>query len=325
MTVPKHVVVITGASDGIGAELARQMARQHGAQVGLVLAARSADKLEAVAEACRSHGAHTLVQALDLRQQAACRQLIHATLAHWGHLDTLVNNAGVSAHALFDEVPADQVGWYEELMTINFWATLWCTHEALPHLLARRGRVVAVSSLAGLVGVPGRTAYSASKFAVGGFCEALRTEVEPRGVSVTVAYPGVVATQIRQPPLGLCLICRCRGRVGCVEAGGNFGWPLWLGAMSSLIRAEIQICAEVGFWGKLRIFLCKLLMHILNSMIHGELLFQLTQSEKFEVVANYSLPQDEGVGKFDYRKNILKCTWIAIFWYLHIRYKKAWQ
>lgn len=198
MTAPKHVVVITGASDGIGAELARQMARQHGAQVGLVLAARSADKLEAVAEACRSHGAHTLVQALDLRQQAACRQLIHATLAHWGHLDTLVNNAGVSAHALFDEVPADQLGWYEELMTINFWATLWCTHEALPHLLARRGRVVAVSSLAGLVGVPGRTAYSASKFAVGGFCEALRTEVEPRGVSVTVAYPGVVATQIRQ-------------------------------------------------------------------------------------------------------------------------------
>ncbi|TDM09659.1 MAG: short chain dehydrogenase [Ideonella sp. MAG2] len=198
MTPPQQVVVITGASDGIGAELARQMAQKYGAQCGLVLAARSADKLEAVAEVCRSYGAQTLVQALDLRQQAACRQLIQASLAQWGHIDTLVNNAGVSAHAMFDEVSVDKLVWYEELMTINFWTTLWCTHEALPHLLARRGRLVAVSSLAGLVGVPGRTAYSATKFAVGGFMEALRTEVEPRGVSVTVAYPGVVATQIRQ-------------------------------------------------------------------------------------------------------------------------------
>lgn len=198
MSAPRQVVVITGASDGIGAELARQIAAASGSTLGLVLCARSADKLETVAQACQALGAQTLVMPLDLSQQASCRQLIHATLAQWGRLDTLVNNAGISAHALFEEVPADKLAWYEAVMTINFWSALWCTHEALPHLLASQGRVVAVSSLAGLVGVPGRTAYSASKFALGGFMEALRNEVGPRGVSVTVAYPGVVATQIRQ-------------------------------------------------------------------------------------------------------------------------------
>ena len=198
MSTPRQVVVITGASDGIGAELARQMAAASGATLGLVLCARSAHKLEAVALACQAHGAQTLVLPLDLSVQDQCRQLIQATLAQWGRLDTLVNNAGISAHAMLEDVPADKLGWYESVMTINFWSALWCTHEALPHLLASRGRLVAVSSLAGLVGVPGRTAYSASKFALGGFMEALRTEVGPRGVSVTVAYPGVVATQIRQ-------------------------------------------------------------------------------------------------------------------------------
>lgn len=198
MSAPSQVVVITGASDGIGAELARQMAAASGAALGLVLSARSSTKLEAVAQACQAQGAQTLVLPLDLSQQSACRQLISATVAQWGRLDTLVNNAGVSAHALLEDVPADKLSWYEDVMTINFWSALWCTHEALPHLLTRQGRVVAVSSLAGLVGVPGRTAYSASKFALGGFMEALRNEVSARGVSVTVAYPGVVATQIRQ-------------------------------------------------------------------------------------------------------------------------------
>jgi len=82
-------------------------------------------------------------------------------------------------------------------MRINLWGSVWCTHAALPYLKQSRGSIVAVSSLAGLIGVPGRTAYSATKFAMGGFFEALRAELKPAGVSVTLAYPGVVATQIR--------------------------------------------------------------------------------------------------------------------------------
>jgi short-subunit dehydrogenase len=189
------VVILTGASDGIGAELARQLAHQEGASLQLVLAARSADKLEAVAQACRAQGATVLVRPTDVSVEAECRALVADTLSHFGRLDTLVNNAGMSAHALLEDVP--DMAWCEQLMRINLWGSAWTTHAALPALKASRGRIVAVSSLAGLVGVPGRTAYSATKFAMNGFFESLRVEMQPHGVSVTIAYPGVVATDIR--------------------------------------------------------------------------------------------------------------------------------
>lgn len=190
-----NVIVITGASDGIGAEMARQWAARHGKSCALVLAARSVDKLEAVAAECRSRGAKVLVQRCDVGVQADCIALIDSAMKAFGHLDTLVNNAGMSAHASFEDVT--DLGWYETLMRINHWGSVWCTHAALPHLKASKGRLVAVASLAGLIGVPGRTAYSATKFAMTGFFEALRTELQASGVSVTIAYPGVVATDIR--------------------------------------------------------------------------------------------------------------------------------
>jgi short-subunit dehydrogenase len=189
------VIIITGASDGIGAEMARQLARRHGAGVALVLAARNAAMLQLVAADCTAAGAQALAVPTDVSVQAQCVALVAATVARFGRIDALVNNAGRSAHALLEEVT--DLGWYEELMRINLWGSVWCTHAALPHLKQARGSIVAVSSLAGLVGVPGRTAYSATKFAMGGFFEALRAEVKAAGVSVTLAYPGVVATQIR--------------------------------------------------------------------------------------------------------------------------------
>jgi NAD(P)-dependent dehydrogenase (short-subunit alcohol dehydrogenase family) len=133
----------------------------------------------------------------DVSEEAQCRALIDAAVQQFGGLDALINNAGVSAHALFEQVSAQDLGWYERLMRINLWGSVWCTHAALPHLKASHGSIVAVSSLAGLIGVPGRTAYSASKFAMAGFFEALRIELKPAGVSVTTAYPGVVDTRIR--------------------------------------------------------------------------------------------------------------------------------
>lgn len=189
--------VITGASDGIGAEIARQLARSHGAQATLVLAARNAAQLEAVAAECRQAGAAAHVVSTDVADEAQCRALIAEAVRATGRIDALVNNAGMSAHALFADVAAADLRWYQQLMAINLWGSVWCTHAALPHLRASRGRIVAVSSLAGLMGVPGRTAYSASKFALTGFFEALRAEVKADGVSVTIAFPGVVATRIR--------------------------------------------------------------------------------------------------------------------------------
>jgi short-subunit dehydrogenase len=192
-----RTIIITGASDGIGAEIARQLAAAHHGQVNLVLAARDANKLAAVAHACRAMGSQVLVVPTDVSVEPQCRALAGAAVAAFGGIDALINNAGVSAQALFSDVKADDLGWYEVLMRVNLWGSVWCTHAALPHIKAKRGQIVAVSSLAGLVGVPGRTAYSATKFAMTGFFEALRAELKVAGVSVTTAYPGVVATEIR--------------------------------------------------------------------------------------------------------------------------------
>jgi short-subunit dehydrogenase len=189
------VIVITGASDGIGAELARQWAARDRGELALVLAARNVERLQAVAAQCASHGARTLVQRCDVGVQAECDALVRATIDAYGRLDTLVNNAGMSAHARFADTP--DLKWTEALMRINHWGSVWCTHAALPHLVRSGGRIVAVSSVAGLVGVPFRTAYCATKYAMTGFFEALRAELAGAGVSVTIANPRVVATQIR--------------------------------------------------------------------------------------------------------------------------------
>lgn len=190
-------IVITGASDGIGAELARQLAPS---RPRLVLAARRIDALNQVAASCAAHGAETLVVTTDVGGEADCARLVDATVASFGSIDVFVNNAGVSGHALFEDVV--DFRWYEDMMRINFFGALWCTRYALPHLKASRGLVVGVSSLAGKIGVPGRTAYSPSKFAMAGFFEALRTELVDSGVGVTMIYPGVVATEIRRHGYG---------------------------------------------------------------------------------------------------------------------------
>jgi short-subunit dehydrogenase len=190
-----EIIVITGASEGIGAEIARQLAIAHQAGIGLVLAARKQDALQALAAQCEALGAKALA---DLGVREDCVSLISQTMAKFGRVDALINNAGISAQALFEDVAADKLSWYEDVMRVNHWGSVWCTHAALPALIAAKGSIVAVSSLAGIVGVPGRTAYSASKFAQAGFFEALRAEMISHNVSVTTAYPGVVLTQIRQ-------------------------------------------------------------------------------------------------------------------------------
>ena len=113
----------------------------------------------------------------DVGIERDCERLIAATVERFGGVDVLVNNAGVSGHAMFADV-AD-FGWYQDMMRVNLFGAVWCTRHALAHLVASRGQVVGVASLAGKFGVPGRTAYSASKFALAGFFEALRIELPP--------------------------------------------------------------------------------------------------------------------------------------------------
>ncbi len=191
------VVAITGASEGIGAELARQLAAPG---VRLALCARNAERLEAVAAECRTLGAEPLALRADVGVETDCRAFVEGAAGKFGALDVLVNNAGMSGHATFEEVK--DFGWYEALMRVNYFGSLWCTRYALPHLRARRGLVVGISSLAARTGVPGRTAYGPSKAAQALFFEALRVELRGSGVDVTIVYPGVVATDIRRRGYG---------------------------------------------------------------------------------------------------------------------------
>jgi len=185
-----NVVVITGASEGIGRALAEALAPQ---EPKLVLAARSAERLESLAGTCRAAGAEVLVVPGDLTEEAQCRALVEATIARFGRLDTLVANAGRTMWARVDEIR--DTGIFREVMELNYFSVVWLTLAALPHLKASRGRIVPVASVAGLTGVPSRSAYCASKHAVIGFFDSLRIELAGTGVTVTTICPDFVVSE----------------------------------------------------------------------------------------------------------------------------------
>ncbi|PST82619.1 short chain dehydrogenase [Pedobacter yulinensis] len=187
----KHVIV-TGASSGIGRSLATALAAR-GAD--LVLAARKAEALNELAGSLQQrYGVRAIAVPTDVALEADCRALIEQALAAFGNIDILINNAGLSMRALFADT---ELSVLKNLMDVNFWGTVYCTKYALPALLKNGGSIVAVSSIAGFRGLPGRTGYSASKFAMNGFIESLRTELLPTGVHVLLACPGFTASNIR--------------------------------------------------------------------------------------------------------------------------------
>jgi NAD(P)-dependent dehydrogenase (short-subunit alcohol dehydrogenase family) len=189
--------VVTGASEGIGRELALQLAAR-GAKLGL--GARRLAELEAVAAECRARGGEAVAVACDVSRQADCARLVQRTVDAFGGLDLLVNNAGISFRARLDA--ADDLSAWTRVMEVNYLGAVYCTHAALPHLKASRGTIVAVSSGQGKTGFPGFSAYSASKFAMHGFFDSLRVELEGTGVRVTIVCPGPVATSIHTRRLG---------------------------------------------------------------------------------------------------------------------------
>jgi short-subunit dehydrogenase len=191
------VVVITGASKGIGAELARQLAAQ-GAK--LVLAARDLEDLEAVAARCTQAGGSAIVVRADVGVDRDCAAIMSGAALAYGGIDVLVNNAGATMWARFEEI--EDVAILERIMRVNYMGAVYCTRHALPYLRQSRGLVVGIASLAGLTGVPTRTGYAASKHAMRGFFDSLRIELSGSGVDVTMIYPGFVATGIRENATG---------------------------------------------------------------------------------------------------------------------------
>ncbi|MDP4292672.1 MAG: SDR family oxidoreductase [Bacteroidota bacterium] len=189
------VAIITGASSGIGKALAFEFARR-GAKV--VIAARSFSKLEEIHNALLEMGADAWPVVADVSSETDCRNLTTETIKKYGRIDILVNNAGISMRALFDDCELDVI---RRLMDVNFWGTVCCTKYALPYLLESKGSVVGVVSIAGYVGLPGRTGYSASKYAIRGFLDTLRVENLHRGLHVMVVAPGFTSSNIRNVAL----------------------------------------------------------------------------------------------------------------------------
>lgn len=140
----------------------------------------------------------SLIVQADVAQEADCKRLIDETIAKFGKIDVLVNNAGITMRALFNDADIDVI---RRLMDINFWGAVYCSKFALPHLLKTKGSIIGVSSIAGFKGLPGRTGYSASKFAMQGFLEALRIENHKTGLHVLIACPGYTASNIRNAGL----------------------------------------------------------------------------------------------------------------------------
>ena len=190
-SIKNKVVIITGASSGIGLACAREFATQ-GSKI--VMAARSIEKLKEVENELRNNGTEVISVQTDVSKEDDCRRLIEETVQAFGKIDILINNAGISMRANFLDVELDVL---RRLIDVNFWGTVYCTKYALPYILKEKGSVVGVSSIAGYLGLPGRTGYSSSKFAMRGFLETVRNENIGNGLHVLIVAPGFTASNVR--------------------------------------------------------------------------------------------------------------------------------
>jgi len=196
MSLKDKIVVITGASSGIGKALAVELARRG---ANLVLGARQYVTLcEITQELEKQHAIRAIAVQCDVTREEDCEQLIKQAVLTFGRVDVLINNAGISMRALFQDVDLKVL---RSLMDVNFWGAVYCTKYAMPEILKSKGSIVGVSSIAGYKGLPGRTGYSASKFAMNGFLDALRVENLKTGVHVMTACPGFTASNIRNTAL----------------------------------------------------------------------------------------------------------------------------
>ena len=187
------VVIITGASSGIGWATAIQFLEK-GSKV--VLAARSIEEKD-ISSIQKFESKYLLVNT-DVSKEDDCKQLIKKTIDAFGRIDILINNAGISMHALFEDVEIDVI---RKSMDVNFWGAVYCTKYALPYLFDSKGSVVGVSSIAGYKGLPARVGYASSKFALHGFLDVLRAENQKTGLHVLLFAPGYTASNIRNVAL----------------------------------------------------------------------------------------------------------------------------
>lgn len=187
------VVVVTGGTDGIGRALVDELLAD-GAKVATC--ARNHDKLYQLQSEYPSAALHTMVA--DVSNENDCRRFIETTIKFFGGIDVLINNAGISMRSLLKDVSMETI---RRVMDVNFYGAVYCTRFALPSIIERKGTIVGVSSIAGYRGLPGRSGYSASKWALQGFLESIRTELLHSGVNVMWVCPGFTTSNIRNAAL----------------------------------------------------------------------------------------------------------------------------
>lgn len=258
MDLKDKVVIITGASSGIGKACAIELAKRG---ANLVLAARQYVTLCELTEMLeRDYNIKAVAVQADVSDEEACKLIIKQAMLTFNRIDVLINNAGISMRALFNDVDLSVL---KNLMDVNFWGAVYCTKYALPELLKSKGTIVGVSSIAGYRGLPGRTGYSASKFAMNGFMESLRTELLQDDVHVFVACPGFTTSNIR---------------VAALSKDGNAHGETSMeeGNMMSAEEVAVRICDGIEQrartvimtrQGKLAVWMNKLLPSITDKLV----------------------------------------------------------
>ncbi|WP_353137680.1 SDR family oxidoreductase [Pseudopedobacter sp.] len=260
MDLKDKVILITGASSGIGKSLAEEFASR-GANV--VLGARQYVKLCEISDnIIKKYNVKSLAIQLDVTNEEDCRNFVNQALYSMGKIDVLVNNAGISMRALFNDLDLKVL---RQIMDINFWGTVYCTKYALPELLKVKGSVVGVSSIAGYKGLPGRTGYSASKFAMNGFLESLRVENLKTGLHVMTACPGFTASNIRNVALN-------KDAVSQGETSMDEGKMMTSEEVAKIIadglvkrKRELVMTGQ----GKLTVFLQKFVPALLDKLVYN--------------------------------------------------------
>ncbi|HLF46400.1 MAG TPA: SDR family oxidoreductase [Chitinophagaceae bacterium] len=250
------IVVVTGGSDGIGKEMVKMLI-QAGAKVSTC--GRNSDKLYQLQTEYPSAPLHTMIA--DVSNENDCRRLMEMTVKMFGGIDILINNAGISMRA---EIKDATVELIKKVMDINFFGVVYCTKFALPHILERKGIIVGISSIAGYRGLPGRSGYSASKFAMQGWLEAIKVELKDSGVHVMWICPGFTTSNIRNSAL--------------TEDGKEQGSsPMNEGTMMSTAACSKKILAAVEnrkrtvimtFTGLKAVFMNKFFPKLTDKFIH---------------------------------------------------------
>lgn len=259
------VVVITGGSEGIGKALVNDLLNK-GAKVATC--SRSYDKLYLLQK--KHPGKPLMIHAADVSSEVDCKNFIDTVIKTFGTIDILINNAGISMRALFKETDIETI---KKLMDTNFWGSVYCTKFALSHIIKNKGMIVGVSSIAGYRGLPGRTGYSASKFAMQGWLECLRTELMDDNVHVMWVCPGFTSSNIRNVALN------------------KEGKPQGESPMNEGKMMTPEACAA----------------HILNAMTKKKRTLVLTSTGKQTIFLNRFFPSlaDKLVHKFYFRNGEL--------------------